>query len=666
MKRLGRALSRVWALCLLCASAANADVAQPPPQLFEDQSLTAQSDPNQSSSDQSTADQSMPEQPTPGRILLSPDEGARGDIATRLASGRFRFCSEESYRLWEVDKDRLCPHLGKVAADCPGLVAACARPAWDEATPEPSSPGWFFELTKFLGNYGGQLLRALFWLAVALGAIFLLRGVLTTLRRDGSSEAGAATAPTLMPTVDVETAGQPTEVLLARAAEYLESGDPRRALHFAYAALLSGLDHAGLVRVHRALTSGDYRRSLARSGRGQAAGTLLWDLDLARFRHVVDSTGAHGLTSRVREVLAALGAVLLFLAPSGLLGCSPGSDAEGPMAPTAPRGYALFEELASTRFMSFTRRLRRVTELPEGTSSVLVVDAHLRKLEWETLSRFVTQGGRLVVAGSPDGLADAFGLGPEPSDCTGPIEVSGIDVVTPDTTGVSLVALGADDSEGVLATCGASDFARFHRHGAGRVTLIGDASIFDNTSLALGDNASFVLHLFGGPQRHVEFIGPWTGTGAFHPMESIARSTTGPWLLHLLGMLALLAWSRGRRFGAPRPPAPSKRRSWIEHAQALASHYERQGDTGAALSRYASWALSLLGKRSGSSNRDLRALAEALVSKQGVKNRADEAAEVHHLLLRARAGAELGGDKAKLLRGYRVLRTMVSDVAGRR
>jgi hypothetical protein len=152
-----------------------------------------------------------------------------------------------------------------------------------------------------------------------------------------------------------------------------------------------------------------------------------------------------------------------------------------------------------------------------------------------------------------------------------------------------------------------------------------------------------------------------------HPLESIARSSVGPWLLHLLAVLALLAWSRGRRFGTPAPAGPSSRRSLLEHVHALAGHYQKQGDVGAALSRYSSWAVALLGKRSGSSQSDLRALSLALAGKRsaGSDEQAESPADLHQILLRARAAAELGGDKAKLMRAYRTLRRMVDEVTTR-
>src|SRR5687767_9807506 len=41
-------------------------------------------------------------------VSLAPDAATQAEVRARLASGRFRFCTSEDYRLWQLDKDRLC------------------------------------------------------------------------------------------------------------------------------------------------------------------------------------------------------------------------------------------------------------------------------------------------------------------------------------------------------------------------------------------------------------------------------------------------------------------------------------------------------------------------------------------------------------------------------
>lgn len=602
------------------------------------------------------------DEPSQTPMTLDPDPETQSEVAARLASGRYRFCTDEKYRLWQADKERLCGRSA-LAADCAGLDAACQRPAWEDDFEEPEAPGWLSSVSRALGAYGGQMFRLLFWLALGVGALYLVRGLFRLVRTARSEEHSTGPTTTLTETSEVDPTSQPASLLLAQAAAHLDGGDPRRALHFAYAALLAGLDQAGVVRVHRALTSGDYRRTLRRSHPESPAGSLLWDLDLVRFQKAVADSDARHLTERVRDLVSRLATLLLILGAS--VGCTGLGDQESPGSPSGPRGFALLEELATAKATTFTRRLKRVTELPDDTTTVLLVSPALRSLEWETLERYVDAGGHLVVAGRAEGFEERFALDFESARCTGALQVEGLALTTPDTKSSALEAIVPVRAESVLGTCGSLHFARAHMYGEGYVTLVGDAAIFDNASLALSDNATFAMALIDHPRGHMEFIGPWTGSGAVHPLESIARSSVGPWLLHLLGMLALFAWARGRRFGSPNLPSSSTRRSLVEHAQALGGHYRHQGDMGAALARYANWAVSVLSRRSGSSNRDLRALAESLAGARGRNGPSRQAKEIHQLLLRARAGAELGSDKAKLMQAYRVLRTMVDEITGR-
>jgi hypothetical protein len=50
----------------------------------------------------------------------------------------------------------------------------------------------------------------------------------------------------------------------------------------------------------------------------------------------------------------------------------------------------------------------------------------------------------------------------------------------------------------------------------------------------------------------------------------------GLWM-QLLAACALLLWAAGRRFGAPLPPPPLRRRSPLEHVEALAGAYRQAG-----------------------------------------------------------------------------------------
>lgn len=83
----------------------------------------------------------------------------------------------------------------------------------------------------------------------------------------------------------------------------------------------------------------------------------------------------------------------------------------------------------------------------------------------------------------------------------------------------------------------------------------GDTVWFDEYHHGFGGNAG----LMGGMMRHADRVLP-----------------TGVWVQLLLAV-ALLLWAAGRRFGAPLQPPPLRRRSPLEHVEALAGAYRQAG-----------------------------------------------------------------------------------------
>src|SRR5690606_15303721 len=138
-----------------------------------------------------------------------------------------------------------------------------------------------------------------------------------------------------------------------------------------------------------------------------------------------------------------------------------------------------------------------------------------------------------------------------------------------------------------------------------------DDALFDNISLAAEDNATLALHLVGWLGQHVEYLGSWTGQGAFHPLQSIVRAGIGWWIVHVLLLGAAYAWSYGRRFGSPTDPLEMKRRAFTEHAGALAFKYEKARASGWALRNYAEWVYESLRRRAPSTKVDLKSLTRA-------------------------------------------------------
>jgi hypothetical protein len=220
------------------------------------------------------------------------------------------------------------------------------------------------------------------------------------------------------------------------------------------------------------------------------------------------------------------------------------------------------------------------------------------------LAEHVRGGGTLIYAPAPfetrSPLLDSLGLaarwlkgtagwtdesrgarpGPRPHRWTeGVGGVSGFQRVFHDTS----AALRASGVETLLTVDGAPA-ALTWRMGAGRVIAFSDARPLRNERLrnsgaallfaraaadaARGDTVWFdeYHHGFGGGE------GMMTGM-LRHGARVIP---TGLWV-QLLVAAALLLWAAGRRFGTPLPPPPLRRRSPLEHVEALAGAYRQAG-----------------------------------------------------------------------------------------
>jgi hypothetical protein len=76
-------------------------------------------------------------------------------------------------------------------------------------------------------------------------------------------------------------------------------------------------------------------------------------------------------------------------------------------------------------------------------------------------------------------------------------------------------------------------------------------------------------------EYHQGFSGDGSLVGGTWKM--VRRFASGPMALQLLAAAALLLWARARRFGAPLQPPPARRRSPLEHVEALAGAYRQAG-----------------------------------------------------------------------------------------
>lgn len=237
-----------------------------------------------------------------------------------------------------------------------------------------------------------------------------------------------------------------------------------------------------------------------------------------------------------------------------------------------------------------------------GVVAVLAPATPPTEEEAGALAEHVRGGGTLVYAASPyaahGAVLDSLGLAtrglegvavwsgesrgarPGPHRWTeGVGAVDGFQRVFHDTS----AALRAPGVETLLTVDGAPAAVTW-RMGAGRVIALADARPLRNGQLRTGGAALLFARAAAEVARgdtvwfdeyHHGFGG---GAGA---MTGILRHggrvlPTGLWVQLLLAG-ALLLWAAGRRFGAPLPPPPLRRRSPLEHVEALAGAYRQAG-----------------------------------------------------------------------------------------
>lgn len=572
---------------------------------------------------------------------LSPDVALAGEVKTLLTSDGYRFCNDPEYRLFEAEKTDICDQLGTFEDRCPKLAAACSRPPWEDEMRLDADESWFD--WSFLNFDAGPLavfFKLLFWTALAIGGFLLLRALVRQAKQ-WREERTIETkyAPTALAETPEEGGEElRSQVLFQMARAELARHNTAESLHLTYRATIRALCDAEWVKPHRSKTSGDYVRHLRQlefTDRTLLVGemkTHLLSLDRERFRKAPREQQAQGLLDQATELALRLSQTAAFLLVFLALGCDFSSIPEPPNQPRAPRGQQLFEDLIRSRAGSVTRRMERVTEIPDGTTTVVSIDAALRSLEWSTIEDWTNSGGHLVVASPNPEFSSVFKFNVQTEECSAPLTAPNLTLATFG----KLRHLTGELDAAALARCGKLPFAQTRAYGEGWITIIADAAFFDNVHLAAADNATLALHLVGYLGEKVEYLGPFTGQGAQHPLQSVARAGFGFWVLHVLLLGILYVWSRGKRFGTPLDPPEEWRRSFSEHARALSLKYEQAGASGWALRSYAEWVLDTLRKRAPSTRGDLKSLTRAVSSNQ------QEAARLLQALTTARRADELG------------------------
>jgi len=599
---------------------------------------------------------------------LENDEALDRRAQKRLRSGDFAFCSSTTYRLWRDDKRELCAQKPALLEDCPGLQLACQRPAWeDQASDQDESPSWLGSLFDKLGIAGDALARILFWALLVVGLAWLVR--LWAKRFAARQPVPVVEIPTsALPTARISFEGDDRSAaeLLAAARALLETGAIREALHLLYRTTMVHLAENQLIVVHKSKTTRDYVAELPESVRREVRDLAL-SLDeqrfrpetpmesaartlLARFSALPIMPSATSETARSARVLPVL---LLLLLPLG--GCSDLELPEDPMAPRGPRGFGLFEELLSENAESVSKKIRRVSAVDEETTTVISLSAPLVAFDWQVLHDWVESGGHLVVVEPNPEFAEVFDVDVKSEECGAPL-------LAPELRVRSVGALRgfAPQTEATArASCGSKVVADSSAHGEGWVTRVASRNLFENRALGVADNASLALGLADVREASVELLGPWTGEGAHHPLESLRRAGLGTWAAHVMVLLGLYALARGRRFGSPQDERTSSRRAFVEHAEALAAQYLRASASAFTLSRYAEWTWEMLRKRVASREDTPRSLARA--STEGDA----QAAELSRCLSLSRKASELGETEKQHLERFRVLEKAVAETRSR-
>ncbi len=322
------------------------------------------------------------------------------------------------------------------------------------------------------------------------------------------------------------------------------------------------------------------------------------------------------MSPRARTALLMAGIVALFIA-AGLLAHSRAAfDAvrDHSSERRNPWGTAAWRELIEACGVPAATWDRPLTELSPDQEFVVILAPtdELTRERWDALVAWVRGGGRAVVGPSsfgplgptgrwdPDSLdARLRDLGidglPGPS-FGGEVSTQAADALTADVDEVlvpgeyRLVVSAEERPAGVgepvvLLADGAGAGAIALPIGEGMLIALAEAEIFANATIGEADNVVFAANLVfaGGPPAAVHF--DEFQHGVREEIFSGPRVDPQPFQqtgLALLGVAVIFAIGRGRRFGAPQPPAGPARRGAADHVRAFAGLYERAGAAGAA------------------------------------------------------------------------------------
>ncbi len=548
--------------------------------------------------------------------LAEEDPGALSDEA-------YRFCHEAGFDA-EAAKE-WCALLEHVPPErCPGLRATCegaADPgrgceAFDPgrgpadglaggAEPPPRAPQGCEPLdpTSLEG-----LQAVLRWtLAMGVAVVVLLLARLLFRSFGGGARSPTVTAP--IPEVAVEEAAldvpeAPSTDQLSAARAALEAGRYGDAVVLARGAALRALGERGRLKLHRSRTDREYARSVRSD---PEVGADLAEVVGAHERHRFGGAGAdRALAERALAAAARLlGLALVALLLPRLASAETRYDTNGDAA---------LLEVLDARGYDVGYRLRSLTELDEDTD-VLVLDlaAVIPDAEqWAAVRAWVEAGGVLVVGGDASegfpelgerGWVDDQSL---TAELTSPAFAGALP--TPVWAGGPFAWWDGGTGRTLVEAPGAGPVVQLLDLGPGVVVAIADPRLLWNAAFVSPANEAFVgdlvyvgQQLEGWPVPTPARVQLATAAaaasegGSPDPLRSMARARLLPFVLQLVLAWIVLALWRGRAFAPLRDPPEERGERFVEHVEALGSHWARSRSSGWAARAWAGLWLSRLG-----------------------------------------------------------------------
>jgi len=580
----------------------------------------------------------------PAKPLASSAGEAGANVQAILESPAYRFCHDPAYP-WTDAEARWCAAVGDRNERCSALPRACqgemthARGSrhrgWGEGREYDDEP--FTLRLPNVGPIGSVVLWAMLAVVVGVVARAVWRRSLASRRNGGASRQSSDPADGLDAALGKSAVEIDVERLLERARRAAAMGLFGDAIAHAYAALLRQLEGERLLRVDPWRTNGDYLRELSprpeirlplgrvvRSVEGVQFGREAPSRE--RFESVLEQVTVLLWASAARMARGAgLASTTAILCLALALASCWGAHLRG-AEEDSPSGTSAVLELARRSGLEPRLRMRSLSKVVDSDQIVLLPGAEVNQEQWPVLLDWVGQGGVLIVTNRDGWLSTWPGLNFS-CGAAAPINLTLGDDAR-DWGPLSIAVPGGNEleippgapSHGVLLRRDKSVYAVRFDYGAGALIALADGHLFTNASLAMADNAAFLVSLleYRRDKKKIDFVGELTGSGAKTPLSSVRRGKLAPVLLQLGLCLILFFLYKGVAFGSLVDPPRERRRSFAEHARALGLLYAKAGAAGHARSIYGAYVLERL--RDNALFRDQKgigALAEVVAARSG-------------------------------------------------